>query len=503
MSPRCSPLRSRPSAGRSAAARSRWPSRSRRPSATASTCSSRPAPAPASRWPTSCRRCSITTASWSPPRRSPCSTSWSSGTSRGSSRRSATRLDATYAVLKGRSNYACLHRIREGVPDDQGALVDVPTGSMAEKVLELRAWAEKELRGRRHRRARQRAAPHRPRVAAGQREPPRVPGRHEVPVRGRVLRRAGAGEGAALPPDRHQPLAARDRRDRGRADDPRLRRGGHRRGPRADRPGHPGRDRRARGQRHRAGIAAFASAGSRTSRPTRWARPPTLCPRRSPRRHPAGSTTCPTSSATRSCWCATPPASASRPSPRTTPGADGDAGRTQAKGMVQEVFVNAERMAANLESDVLWLGEARDRIPARLHVAPLQVWGPMRDKLLTDKTVVFTSATLMLGGDFDAVATSLGLKPAERDRRADRRPRRRRAAVARASTSGRRSTTASRRSSTSPATCRRPAATASGRPSSTRSASWSMPPAGARSACSRPAGRPRPPPRRCASGCPT
>jgi ATP-dependent DNA helicase DinG len=38
----------------------------------------------------------------------------------------------------------------------------------------------------------------------------------------------------------------------------------------------------------------------------------------------------------------------------------------------------------------------------------------MRDKLLTDKTVVFTSATLMLGGDFSAVATSVGLKPSER-----------------------------------------------------------------------------------------
>jgi ATP-dependent DNA helicase DinG len=82
--------------------------------------------------------------------------------------------------------------------------------------------------------------------------------------------------------------------------------------------------------------------------------------------------------------------------------------------MVQEVFVNAERMAAGSQADVLWLGEARDRFPARLHVAPLQVWGPMRDKLLTDKTVVFTSATLMLGGDFSAVATSLGLKPTER-----------------------------------------------------------------------------------------
>ena len=31
-------------------------------------------------------------------------------------------LDPSYAVLKGRSNYACLHRIRAGVPDDQGTL---------------------------------------------------------------------------------------------------------------------------------------------------------------------------------------------------------------------------------------------------------------------------------------------------------------------------------------------------------------------------------------------
>ena len=37
----------------------------------------------------------------------------------------------SYAVLKGRSNYACLHRIREGVPDDQGALVDCPRARWA------------------------------------------------------------------------------------------------------------------------------------------------------------------------------------------------------------------------------------------------------------------------------------------------------------------------------------------------------------------------------------
>src|SRR5687768_16918571 len=62
-------------------------------------------------------------------------------------------VDASYAVLKGRSNYACLHRIRAGVPDDQGALIEAPPknsaeGSMATKVLELRAWAEEEGEGR-------------------------------------------------------------------------------------------------------------------------------------------------------------------------------------------------------------------------------------------------------------------------------------------------------------------------------------------------------------------
>ncbi len=61
------------------------------------------------------------------------------------------KLDVSYAVLKGRSNYACLHRIREGVPDDQGTLVDVPEGSIGKKVLELRKWAEEETEARRQR----------------------------------------------------------------------------------------------------------------------------------------------------------------------------------------------------------------------------------------------------------------------------------------------------------------------------------------------------------------
>ena len=55
------------------------------------------------------------------------------------------RVDTTYAVLKGRSNYACLHRVREGVPDDQGVLVEVPEGSLGADVLKLRKWVEDEV----------------------------------------------------------------------------------------------------------------------------------------------------------------------------------------------------------------------------------------------------------------------------------------------------------------------------------------------------------------------
>ena len=51
-----------------------------------------------------------------------------------------------YAVLKGRGNYACLHRVREGVPDDQGALVEMPTGTIGGEVVQLREWAEEQSR---------------------------------------------------------------------------------------------------------------------------------------------------------------------------------------------------------------------------------------------------------------------------------------------------------------------------------------------------------------------
>jgi ATP-dependent DNA helicase DinG len=101
--------------------------------------------------------------------------------------------------------------------------------------------------------------------------------------------------------------------------------------------------------------------------------------------------------------------------PKSTSDLEADAARQQARGMVDEVRQITERLVAHSEHDVVWLAE-RDRARGgnQLCVAPLQVWGPLRAKLLSEKTVVFTSATLKLGGDFTSIATSIGLKPTER-----------------------------------------------------------------------------------------
>jgi ATP-dependent DNA helicase DinG len=101
--------------------------------------------------------------------------------------------------------------------------------------------------------------------------------------------------------------------------------------------------------------------------------------------------------------------------PKESAVAEADAARQQARGMVDEIRQVAERLVAHSDQDVTWLAERdRQRGGNQLCVAPLQVWGQLRDRLLSAKTVVFTSATLKLGGDFTSIASSIGLKPAER-----------------------------------------------------------------------------------------
>jgi ATP-dependent DNA helicase DinG len=99
---------------------------------------------------------------------------------------------------------------------------------------------------------------------------------------------------------------------------------------------------------------------------------------------------------------------------------DAAAGRKVAEAALDEVADTAVRVLAAFDEpdpakrhDVVWLAEqgpdgARQRI---LRAAPLWVGGLLRERLFGRSTVVLTSATLALGGNFDALARQWGLPP--------------------------------------------------------------------------------------------
>ncbi|MEV2252004.1 ATP-dependent DNA helicase [Streptomyces sp. NPDC050147] len=89
---------------------------------------------------------------------------------------------------------------------------------------------------------------------------------------------------------------------------------------------------------------------------------------------------------------------------------DEDAVRKQALASVESIHAVAERITNGSEWDVVWY-ERHDRFGASLRVAPMSVSGLLREKLFSDRSVVLTSATLKLGGDFNGVGASLGLAP--------------------------------------------------------------------------------------------
>ncbi|MFD6424335.1 ATP-dependent DNA helicase [Streptomyces sp. NPDC060198] len=89
---------------------------------------------------------------------------------------------------------------------------------------------------------------------------------------------------------------------------------------------------------------------------------------------------------------------------------DEDAVRKQAMASVESVHAVAERITQGSEWDVVWY-ERHDRFGASVRVAPLSVSGLLREKLFAERSVVLTSATLKLGGDFNGVGASLGLAP--------------------------------------------------------------------------------------------
>ncbi len=89
--------------------------------------------------------------------------------------------------------------------------------------------------------------------------------------------------------------------------------------------------------------------------------------------------------------------------------ADGDGARQMARAAVDDVFDTTARVLEERELDVSWISKDPRR-GSVLHVAPMSVAMMLRDKLFDERTVVMTSATLELGGSFDSIAGTLGLR---------------------------------------------------------------------------------------------
>ncbi|NYE46390.1 ATP-dependent DNA helicase DinG [Spinactinospora alkalitolerans] len=88
--------------------------------------------------------------------------------------------------------------------------------------------------------------------------------------------------------------------------------------------------------------------------------------------------------------------------------------RRLALAALEEVHDTAVRVLESFEPplrdrrDVVWLTKSPKQPPG-LHVAPLAVGGLLREKLFGDRTTVLTSATLALGGSFTTLAVQWGL----------------------------------------------------------------------------------------------
>ena len=136
--------------------------------------------------------------------------------------------------------------------------------------------------------------------------------------------------------------------------------------------------------------------------------------------------------------------------------------RAEAATALSDVSDTASRILTSFvpaipdRTDVVWLDheDNRGNVRAVLRVAPLSVSGLLRGRLFERSTAVLTSATLTVGGTFDAMASAWGLTGEDASQ------------VARHSTSDHHSSTRSRASSTSPPICRRRGATAPARPNS-------------------------------------
>lgn len=91
---------------------------------------------------------------------------------------------------------------------------------------------------------------------------------------------------------------------------------------------------------------------------------------------------------------------------------DAMAVRQQARGALEEVHDVAGALLSMGDADVVWLDPGENRAPM-LKIAPLSVSGLLRTALFDRSPVAMTSATLTVGGGFDALLASLGLDESE------------------------------------------------------------------------------------------
>ncbi|WP_313409630.1 ATP-dependent DNA helicase, partial [Aeromicrobium sp.] len=317
-----------------------------------------------------------------------------------------------HAVLKGRANYACLHRVRQGAPDEQGVLVEVPEGSLGAEVVKLREWAESQAEGG-HGGDRDAAPTHGERawrqVSVSSREclgasrceyaaecfaerAKEDAARAHVVVTNHAMLAIDAIEGVPMLPefdavviDEAHELAARVTQASTDELDPGLI-------ERAARRARPYLDDGAAADD--LGDAADSLADALTH----------VTPGRIDAIEPAlAGALAFVRDCARACFSAF----------AKEKGEEADPGRQQARSAIEDIRTVAERMAAGRETEVLWLGDGRSGL--HLRIAPIDVSGALRAKLFGEKTVVLTSATLTLGGSFGPVAASLGLDMAGTD----------------------------------------------------------------------------------------
>ena len=327
-----------------------------------------------------------------------------------------------YAVLKGRSNYACLHRVREGAPDDTGVLIEVPTGSLGGEVIALRGWAEQQTDAGATG-DRDSAPPHTDRAwgqvsvsgrecLGAQRCPyavecfaerARERATHaQVVVTNHALLAIDAIDGVPMLPDHGAVVVDEAHELVSRVTQAATKELSGRMVERAAR-----RVRSAARSRSADAVQAAVTledAGERLQEllaqmPGGRLDPPSvhLADLLSSVREAARS------------------ASSALGKPAGGESSDADAVLQQARAAADEVRAVAERMATGSGGDVLWVLE---REPGRggneLRVAPLDVSLALRDKLFGRTSVVLTSATLRLGGGFEPLAAAVGLRRDER-----------------------------------------------------------------------------------------